>query len=113
MPRSSVFFFFFFGLAQLAAAEKQLISFRLMMWVNYGSSSSISQQSVGSALPLSLSLSPLSLFSHFSRFTFWAIQILSTGINGISFVHLVLISVGTWLRMVSFFRGFAFDCFAF
>lgn len=58
-------------------------------------------------------LSPLSLFSHFSRFTFWAIQILSTGINGISFVHLVLISVGTWLRMVSFFRGFAFDCFAF
>lgn len=58
--------------------------------------------------PPSLSLSSL---SHFSRFTFWAIQILSTGINGISFVHLVLISVGTWLRMGSFFRRFAFDCF--
>lgn len=63
--------------------------------------------------PLSHSLSSLSLFAHFIGFTFWAIQILSTGINGISFVHLVLISVGTWLRMVSFFRGFAFDCFAF
>lgn len=58
--------------------------------------------------PPSLSLFTL---SHFSRFTFWAIQILSTGINGISFVHLLLISVGTWLRMGSFFRGFAFDCF--
>jgi len=108
--------FFFLGLAQLAAVEKQLISFRLMMWVNYGSSSCISQLSVHTVLS--------------SRFSvhFWAIQILSTGINGISFLHLVLISVGTltsnkyFFGIISvsvfflFWNGFcpfAFDCFAF
>lgn len=46
------------------------------------------------------SLSPL---HSLSLFHFWPIRILSTGINGISFVHLVLISVGTWLRMGSLF----------
>jgi len=50
-----------------SAQRQQLISFRLMMWVNYGSQ---------------------------KRSELLSIQILSTGINGISFVHLVLISGG-------------------